>query len=49
MNLLVYIFRRKTDTMQPHNLFSILVDRLLLNPNGFTMSTYNILFEVIPQ
>jgi len=43
------IYRRKTDAMEPHNLFSILTDRLLLNPNGFTMSTYNILFEVRSQ
>ncbi|CAF3245542.1 unnamed protein product [Rotaria sp. Silwood2] len=38
--------KRKTDSMQPYNLFSLLADRLLLNPNGFIMSTYNILFEV---
>ncbi|CAF3634388.1 unnamed protein product [Adineta steineri] len=41
--------KRKTDSMQPHNLFSILTDRLLLNPNGFTMSTYNILFEILVE
>jgi hypothetical protein len=33
--------------MQPHNLFALLVERLLLHPNSFTMSTYNILFEVV--
>lgn len=38
--------RRKTDAMQPHNLFSLLADRLLLHPNSFTMATYNVLFEV---
>lgn len=32
--------------MQPHNLFSLLADRLLLHPTGFTMATYNVLFEV---
>ncbi|CAF3766606.1 unnamed protein product [Rotaria sordida] len=41
--------KRKTDTMQPHNLFSLLADRLLLHPNGFTMSTYNILFEILVE
>ncbi|CAF4275951.1 unnamed protein product, partial [Rotaria sp. Silwood2] len=41
--------KRKTDSMQPHNLFSLLTDRLLLHPNGFTMSTYNILFEIIVE
>ena len=44
---IILYFRRKRDSMQPHNLFSLLADRLLLHPNGFTMSTYNILFEVI--
>ncbi|CAF0884401.1 unnamed protein product [Adineta ricciae] len=41
--------KRKTEAMQPYNLFSILADRLLLNPNGFTMSTYNILFEILVE
>lgn len=35
--------------MQPHNLFSLLADRLLLHPNGFTMSTYNVLFEILVE
>jgi hypothetical protein len=35
--------------MQPHNLFSLLADRLLLHPNSFTMSTYNILFEILVE
>ncbi|CAF1181559.1 unnamed protein product [Rotaria sp. Silwood1] len=41
--------KRKTDAMQPYNLFSLLADRLLLHPNGFTMSTYNILFEILVE
>ncbi|CAF4550419.1 unnamed protein product, partial [Rotaria sp. Silwood2] len=41
--------KRKTDSMQPYNLFSLLADRLLLNPNGFIMSTYNILFEILVE
>jgi len=45
-NFIFNIYRRKTDSMQPHNLFSLLADRLLLHPNGFSMATYNVLFEV---
>jgi hypothetical protein len=35
--------------MQPHNLFSLLADRLLLHPNSFTMATYNVLFEILVE
>ncbi|CAF4931711.1 unnamed protein product [Rotaria sp. Silwood1] len=41
--------KRKTDAMQPHNLFSLLADRLLLHPNSFTMATYNVLFEILVE
>ena len=33
--------------MSPHNLFSLLVERLLLNASELSMLTYNVLFEVI--
>ncbi len=39
-------FRRKHDAMTPHNLFSLLVERLMLNTDKLTMATYNVLFEV---
>lgn len=32
--------------MTPHNLFSLLVERLMLNCDQLTMATYNVLFEV---
>ena len=38
--------RRKYDTVGPHNLFSLLTERLLLNTSQLTMATYNALFEV---
>ncbi|CAF4789818.1 unnamed protein product [Rotaria sp. Silwood1] len=41
--------KRKTDTMQPYNLFSLLADRLLLHPNSFTTTTYNVLFEILVE
>lgn len=46
LTIRILFVRRKTDAMQPYNLFSLLADRLLVHINGFTMSTYNILFEV---
>ena len=39
-------FRRKHDAMTPYNLFSLLVERLMLNTDKLTMATYNVLFEV---
>ena len=35
--------------MQPHNLFSLLADRLLIHANAFTMATYNVLFEILVE
>ena len=32
--------------MNPHNLFSLLTERLMLNANQLSMATYNVLFEV---
>ena len=32
--------------MSPHNLFSLLVERMLLNASELSMRTYNVLFEV---
>lgn len=39
-------FRRKHDVMGPHNLFSLIGERLLLYVPFLTMSTYNALYEV---
>lgn len=34
--------------MLSHGLFSLLTERLMLHSNQFTMTTYNVLFEVSP-
>jgi len=31
----------------PHNLFSLITDRLMLNSSGVTLATYNVLLEVL--
>lgn len=33
--------------MAPHNLYTLLTERLLLNATHLTLATYNVLFEVI--
>ncbi|ELK25368.1 Lipopolysaccharide-responsive and beige-like anchor protein [Myotis davidii] len=39
--------RRKAEVMLGHGLFSLLAERLLLHTNLITMTTYNVLFEIL--
>ncbi|CAD5116250.1 DgyrCDS5159 [Dimorphilus gyrociliatus] len=41
--------KRKHDAMSPHNLFSLLTDRLMLNADTLSMATYNVLFELLTE
>uniref|UniRef100_A0A8C9V1S1 LPS-responsive vesicle trafficking, beach and anchor containing n=1 Tax=Scleropages formosus TaxID=113540 RepID=A0A8C9V1S1_SCLFO len=41
--------KRKADVMVGHSLFSLLSERLLLQTGRFTMSTYNVLFEILTE
>ena len=45
LNILI---RRRAEVMLSHGLFSLLTERLMLHSNQFTMTTYNVLFEVSP-
>ena len=38
--------RRKAEVMLGHGLFSLLTERLMLHSSPFSMTTYNVLFEV---
>lgn len=38
--------KRKAEVMLGHGLFSLLAERLMLQTNLITMTTYNVLFEV---
>lgn len=38
--------RRKAEVMLSYGLFSLLTERLMLHSSQFTMTTYNVLFEV---
>lgn len=42
----VDIGRRKYDVMSPHNLYTLLAERLLLNEDSLSLPTYNVLYEV---
>uniref|UniRef100_A0A7N8XQ37 Neurobeachin n=1 Tax=Mastacembelus armatus TaxID=205130 RepID=A0A7N8XQ37_9TELE len=41
--------RRKSDVMLSHGLFSLLTERLMLHSSQFTMTTYNVLFEILTE
>ncbi|RMC13664.1 hypothetical protein DUI87_08741 [Hirundo rustica rustica] len=41
--------KRKAEVMLGHGLFSLLAERLMLQTNLFTMTTYNVLFEILTE
>ncbi|XP_071359650.1 lipopolysaccharide-responsive and beige-like anchor protein isoform X3 [Trachinotus anak] len=41
--------KRKSDVMLSHGLFSLLTERLMLHSSQFTMTTYNVLFEILTE
>lgn len=41
--------KRKSEVMLSHGLFSLLTERLMLNSNQISMSTYNVLFEILTE
>ncbi|KAJ8000657.1 hypothetical protein DPEC_G00182640 [Dallia pectoralis] len=41
--------KRKSEVMLGHGLFSLLTERLMLHVSQFTMTTYNVLFEILTE
>lgn len=41
--------RRKYDVMSPHNLYTLLAERLLLNEETLSLPTYNVLYEIMTE
>ncbi|XP_046699240.1 lipopolysaccharide-responsive and beige-like anchor protein isoform X2 [Silurus meridionalis] len=41
--------KRKSEVMLSHGLFSLLTERLLLHSSQFSMTTYNVLFEILTE
>ena len=35
------------DVMNPHNLYSLLVEKLLVHESGLTLPVYNVLYEIL--
>ncbi|KAK3100612.1 hypothetical protein FSP39_022596 [Pinctada imbricata] len=41
--------KRKQDSLGPHNLFSLIGERLMLNEQGISKPIYNVLFELLTE
>ncbi|XP_049825585.1 neurobeachin isoform X2 [Aethina tumida] len=41
--------KRKYDVMSPHNLYTLLAERLLLNEESLSLPTYNVLYEIMTE
>lgn len=41
--------KRKYDVMSPHNLYTLLAERLLLNEDTLSLPTYNVLYEIMTE
>ncbi|XP_069545364.1 lipopolysaccharide-responsive and beige-like anchor protein isoform X1 [Brachyistius frenatus] len=41
--------KRKAEVMLSHGLFSLLTERLMLHSSQFSMTTYNVLFEILTE
>ncbi|KAG5286169.1 hypothetical protein AALO_G00011740 [Alosa alosa] len=41
--------KRKSEVMLGHGLFSLLTERLMLHSNQFSITTYNVLFEILTE
>jgi neurobeachin len=44
-----YIVRRKYDVMSPHNLYTLLAERLLLYEESLSLPIYNVLYEIMTE
>lgn len=42
-------YRRKYDVMSPHNLYTLLAERLLLYEESLTLPTYNVIYEIMTE
>ncbi|XP_015604572.1 neurobeachin isoform X4 [Cephus cinctus] len=41
--------KRKYDVMSPHNLYTLLAERILLNEETLSLPTYNVLYEIMTE
>lgn len=44
-----HLDRRKYDVMSPHNLYTLLAERLLLYEESLSLPIYNVLYEIMTE
>lgn len=49
MNANITQKRRKYDVMSPHNLYTLLAERLLLYEESLSLPIYNVLYEIMTE
>ena len=42
-------FRRKYDVMNPNNLYTLLIEKLLQRESTLSIATYNVLYEILTE
>lgn len=45
----LFTHRRKYDVMSPHNLYTLLAERLLMYEESLSLPTYNVLYEIMTE
>lgn len=47
--LIKIFFRRKYDVMNPNNLYTLLIEKLLQRESSLSVATYNVLYEILTE
>ena len=47
--LYLCLYRRKYDVMNPNNLYTLLIEKLLQRENTLSVATYNVLYEILTE
>ena len=48
-SLTFLIYRRKYDVMNPNNLYTLLIEKLLQKEETLSLATYNVLYEILTE
>ena len=45
----LFNYRRKYDVMNPNNLYTLLIEKLLTHEKTLSIATYNVLYEILTE
>ena len=46
---MIFNYRRKYDVMNPNNLYTLLIEKLLTHEKTLSIATYNVLYEILTE